>query len=300
MPFRSLSLTGEQIRAGRALARIEQAELARRCGLSLETIKRLERIRGPVEANIRTLNAIVGAFGEIGILFEACEEGGVGVCRPPDGGRTGLGLRERAAATLGSGGGLGAGAGAGPGAGAGQATRLLHRLIYHSRVNVAPGSILRETIDAITDSAGKRNAALGVTGALLAHDGRFLQVLEGDKDAVRQVYGAILLDPRHTDVQLLDSRAIVTRQFSDWSLCCGVFPDDGAAFAHEPALRDGFRPELLSPASALGLLATMRDLQRLEPRSRRGRPAACALAADCLDRSCANGSGRPDSLSDCA
>lgn len=284
MPFRSLSLTGEQIRAGRALARIEQAELARRCGLSLETIKRLERIRGPVEANIRTLNAIVGAFGEIGILFEVCEEGGVGVCRPPEGGRPNPGTRERA--------------GAPPGAA--QSTRLLHRLIYHSRINVAPGSVLRETIDAITDSAGKRNALLGVTGALLACDGRFLQVLEGDKDAVRQVYGAILLDPRHTDVQLLDSRAIVTRQFADWSLCCGVFPDDGAAFAHEPALRDGFKPELLSPASALGLLATMRDLQRLEPRSRRGPPAACALAAECLDRACANGSAHPDSLSDCA
>jgi len=284
MPFRSLSLTGEQIRAGRALARIEQAELARRCGLSLETIKRLERIRGPVEANIRTLNAIVGAFEEIGILFEACEEGGVGVCRPPDGGRPNPGTRERASAPP----------------GAAQPTRLLHRLIYHSRVNVAPGSVLRETIDAITDSAGKRNALLGVTGALLACNGRFLQVLEGDKDAVRQVYGAILLDPRHTDVQLLDSRAIVTRQFADWSLCCGVFPDDGAAFAHEPALRDGFKPELLSPASALGLLATMRDLQRLEPRSRRGRPNACALAAECLDRSCANGPARPDSLSNCA
>ncbi|MFN3584733.1 BLUF domain-containing protein [Phenylobacterium sp.] len=172
--------------------------------------------------------------------------------------------------------------------------------MYHSRIKAEPGASLRDTVDAITDSAAKRNAALGVTGALLACNGRFLQVLEGDKDAVRQVYGAILLDPRHTDVQLLDSRAIVSRQFADWSLCCGVFTDDGAAFAHEPALRDGFKPELLSPASALGLLATMRDLQRLEPRSRRGRPAACTLAAECLDRSCANGPAGPDSLSNCA
>ena len=42
MPF---GLTGEQIRAARALGRIEQAELAKRSGLSLETIKRLERLR---------------------------------------------------------------------------------------------------------------------------------------------------------------------------------------------------------------------------------------------------------------
>lgn len=284
MPFRSLSLTGEQIRAGRALARIEQAELARRCGLSLETIKRLERIRGPVEANIRTLNAIVGAFEEIGILFEACEAGGVGVCRPPEGVRPGPGSRTRSISA--------------PPPGSPQPTQLLHRLIYHSRMAVEPGAAVRGTVDAIVGEAAKRNADLGVTGALLSCNGRFLQVLEGDKDAVRQVYGAILLDPRHTDVRLLDSRTIVTRQFADWSLCCGVFPDDGAAFAHEPALRGGFQPELLSPASALGVLATMRDLQRLEPRIRRGRPIACALATECLDRSCANGLG--GALSDCA
>ena len=83
MSFRSLVLKGEQIRAARALARVEQAELAKLCALSLETIKRLERIRGPVDANIRTLNAIVTAFEEMGIRFDGCADGGTGVCRPP-------------------------------------------------------------------------------------------------------------------------------------------------------------------------------------------------------------------------
>ena len=81
MSFNILTLTGEQIRAARALSRVEQAELARLSGLSLETIKRLERIRGPVDANARTLRAIQDAFGNIGVQFEGDDTGKVGVQR---------------------------------------------------------------------------------------------------------------------------------------------------------------------------------------------------------------------------
>ena len=63
-------LTGELIRAGRALCRIDQAELARTAGLSVETVKRLERFRGPVEATTRTVNALVNAFQECGVMFD--------------------------------------------------------------------------------------------------------------------------------------------------------------------------------------------------------------------------------------
>lgn len=79
-----LGLTGEQIRAARALVRIEQAELARRSRLSLETIKRLERIRGPVGANTRTLTALAQTFQELGVSFEWTPGGGVGVSRAID------------------------------------------------------------------------------------------------------------------------------------------------------------------------------------------------------------------------
>ena len=70
MSFRALLLTGEQIRAGRAFLRLEQAQLAQAAGVSLETIKRLERMRGPVEANTRTVAALASAFHERGIVFD--------------------------------------------------------------------------------------------------------------------------------------------------------------------------------------------------------------------------------------
>lgn len=62
-------LTGEQIKAARALVRLEQAELATRADVSLDTIKRLEQMRGPITANTSTEAAIRKAFADAGVIF---------------------------------------------------------------------------------------------------------------------------------------------------------------------------------------------------------------------------------------
>ena len=62
-------LTGEQIRGARGLARMEQAELAERAGLSAQTVKRLEKTAGPVAANTTTEAAIRRAFDQAGVIF---------------------------------------------------------------------------------------------------------------------------------------------------------------------------------------------------------------------------------------
>jgi len=73
-------LTGEQIRAARALLRIEQAELAERSGVSLPTIKRLEKTQGPVGGLARTAMTIQQVLEKAGIVFlDEDEEVGVGV-----------------------------------------------------------------------------------------------------------------------------------------------------------------------------------------------------------------------------
>ena len=79
MSFIASMLMGEQIRAGRAFLRLEQSELAAAAGVSLETIKRLERMRGPVEANTRTVAAIAQAFHQRGIVFDLRSGGGPGL-----------------------------------------------------------------------------------------------------------------------------------------------------------------------------------------------------------------------------
>jgi len=60
-------LTGEQIRASRAILRMEQTTLAENAGLSVETIKRLERLDGELSAQFETLFAIRQVFERAGL-----------------------------------------------------------------------------------------------------------------------------------------------------------------------------------------------------------------------------------------
>lgn len=266
------ALTGEQIRAGRALARIDQSDLAKRCGLSLETIKRLERIRGPVDANSRTLRALVEVFSAMGVAFDNCENGGLGVCLAP-------GAASRPAA----------GAGRSPGASDRRSAEVgCHRLIYYSTANPENPHPLHELLEQVQISGSQRKATMDVTGLLFAHDGRFLSVLEGSKDNVRQVYGAISCDRRHASLSIISDQSTPARHFPDWSVCCGLFQSDADMVGGEPALREGFHPENLSPASALGLLSVMRDLKETSPRKDLRSRCPCPLAGICLDRICAS------------
>jgi transcriptional regulator with XRE-family HTH domain len=72
-------ITAEQIRAARALARLDQSELAERAGISVETVKRVERLRGPISANTSTEAAIRRVFAAMGIDFIDENGGGYGV-----------------------------------------------------------------------------------------------------------------------------------------------------------------------------------------------------------------------------
>lgn len=268
------ALSGEQIRAGRALARIDQSDLARRCGLSLETIKRLERIRGPVDANSRTLRALVETFSSMGIAFDSCEEGGVGVCFvPAETSRPMLSDRRPPAAA--------------PTPDRRRSAESCHRLIYYSSANPEDARPLHELLDEVEVAGARRKAAMDVTGVLFARDGRFLSVLEGSKDNVRQVYGAISCDRRHVSLSIISDQPAPSRRFPDWSVCCGRFRSDDDMVGDEPALRQGFHPEGLSPASALGLLSVMRDLGEAPPRKDLKSRCPCPLAGACLDQACA-------------
>jgi transcriptional regulator with XRE-family HTH domain len=62
-------LTAEQLRAARALLRIEQADLAERSGVSLATIKRFEAMDGPIKARTETVALLWAALDALGVIF---------------------------------------------------------------------------------------------------------------------------------------------------------------------------------------------------------------------------------------
>jgi transcriptional regulator with XRE-family HTH domain len=72
--------TGAQLRAARALLRLEQEELARVANLSVQTIRRLEGRSGRInDARIGTLNDLTSAFAARGVTFTNGDRPGVAV-----------------------------------------------------------------------------------------------------------------------------------------------------------------------------------------------------------------------------
>ena len=73
-------LSAEQIRAARALLRWDQSHLSERSGVSVETIKRLEKMDGPLTSTrVSTLTAIQRALESAGVIFVAENGEGSGV-----------------------------------------------------------------------------------------------------------------------------------------------------------------------------------------------------------------------------
>lgn len=62
------------------------------------------------------------------------------------------------------------------------------------------------------------NRKNGITGMLLYIQGKFIQVLEGPKKAVIDLYNRIATDPRHQRVTVIVEGESGERIFKDWSM----------------------------------------------------------------------------------
>ena len=63
-----------------------------------------------------------------------------------------------------------------------------------------------------------RNQRQEITGMLLYVNGSFVQVLEGSKQDVNEVYSDILIDDRNTGNIVIANEAISDRLFPDWTM----------------------------------------------------------------------------------
>lgn len=90
----------------------------------------------------------------------------------------------------------------------------LVQLIYVSDlVGDNEGEIAR-----ILETSVRRNKDNDITGMLLYSRGNFLQVLEGEKEAVDATYQRIVQDPRHRNSILLTEEPVAERHFANWSM----------------------------------------------------------------------------------
>ncbi len=92
---------------------------------------------------------------------------------------------------------------------------MLVRLLYASRP-VAP--LTTAVVDSILAQSRAHNPRLGITGVLCYSQDLFLQVLEGSRDAVCELYNTIVRDERHDHVRILSYEEIAERRFGNWTM----------------------------------------------------------------------------------
>lgn len=94
-------------------------------------------------------------------------------------------------------------------------TYPIFRLTYLSRP-VKP--FTDEDFDDIESKSIAANNARDVTGLLIVHDDRILQILEGRETAVRELYAKIEADRRHTITKLVSTVEDDERLLLTWSM----------------------------------------------------------------------------------
>ena len=98
-------------------------------------------------------------------------------------------------------------------------TEPIFRLVYASRMTAAAIARPDETLTAILDVAVPNNRKLDVTGLLVAHQGWFLQAIEGPEAAIQGLFDQIRDDPRHHDAVLIARGPQRQRTFGAWTMC---------------------------------------------------------------------------------
>ena len=92
---------------------------------------------------------------------------------------------------------------------------MIVRCVYASR---AASSLTSAMVEDILDKSRSHNPASGITGILCYSGDVFIQVLEGGRDEVCELYNAIARDDRHTNVRLLVFEEIRERKFCNWTM----------------------------------------------------------------------------------
>jgi len=136
---------------------------------------------------------------------------------------------------------------------------MIYYLVY---VSSAKKLFTPEELIDLLKVARENNAAVGVTGMLLYHDGDFMQLLEGEKSSVEQIFARIQKDPRHRRIITLLQGEKYQRDFPEWSMAFQVLdpskiPTDSgfSEFLNSSLQQDSFGDH---PAGAIRLLQSFR------------------------------------------
>ncbi len=141
----------------------------------------------------------------------------------------------------------------------------MKRLAY---ISAASPSLEMSDIQAILNSAKRRNTERDVTGLLLFNGLNFMQFLEGKPQDVIQIYTAIIADQRHSGVVTILDEQVEARNFPDWSMQLAIVPAAVDTLSPDMKLTTDFLQTLppSTPDSIRALLTGFNSMSQIRPR----------------------------------
>ena len=117
----------------------------------------------------------------------------------------------------------------------------LHEIIY---VSLATHEMAQAELLQLLDEARGYNVAHGITGLLMYQRQEFLQLLEGEHDAVEALFNRICRDRRHQQVYSMWEGPVAARSFDRWAM--GFVAPDPTTLRGRPGYEGVLREGLLS------------------------------------------------------
>lgn len=131
---------------------------------------------------------------------------------------------------------------------------MLTRLMYASETAAA---LNPAALQALLDHARAANERRNITGMLTFDSRYFLQVLEGDRQVVSDVFGRIAADPRHRRVELLEVAATDERRFARWSMAFAAADAPRRDLFLRWGTQPDFNPYTMTAPAAYALLSAL-------------------------------------------
>ncbi|APQ18159.1 BLUF domain-containing protein [Maribacter hydrothermalis] len=91
----------------------------------------------------------------------------------------------------------------------------MYQLTY---ISTESTNMVATDLDEILAEARTTNFNKNITGCLVYYDHKFVQILEGEKNDIQELYEKIKCDKRHQSLKILWEGKVSKRYFSDWNM----------------------------------------------------------------------------------
>lgn len=109
---------------------------------------------------------------------------------------------------------------------------LQYQIVYYS---TATQSFSEQDLIDLLIVANNNNKKTGITGCLVYANNKFIQLLEGERDAVINLFELIKRDSRHTNVTVTVEMTVNQKLFPDWGM---AFKFTEKEFSKEQGVKD--------------------------------------------------------------